>query len=507
MRPGPGFAARGPPGARRRLASRRPPVEHGARRGAGTQMSGSRDRAGARRSRAEGTPAGWGSALAGVLLVGVCVSCRSYSDRTSAALADFQRGELQRALKAYEDPETTGCRFLAGAEAGTVALAAGDWDAAARDLTAASDEVEEIEAKALISPESLGETLVSWTVNETFKTYEGEGYERVLVHAGLALAYLARGELEDARVEVRRGNALLESEEKLYATSYAAGGLGHLVSAVAYELEGDLDDAYIDYRRMVEKDVGTDLAGKALVRLARATDREDDLRLWEERFGAQPPPPEGAASVVVIAGVGLGPFKRETSFTLPLPEGTVRWAVPEYVARPQAVTAIGLSVEDAAVGARTVVVEDVTRVAMKNLSDRIAWLAARSGVRAFLKYKLSEQLSDKYGGAGWLAGLAIAVATERADLRSWQTLPDTWQAARLFVPAGRHRLVLEAEGGERVELGEFELEAGETMFVLARTLGPRLFAYAVGGRHLPEPGSPDAAAPVSGSAATGAAAQ
>ena len=72
--------------------------------------------------------------------------------------------------------------------------------------------------------------------------------------------------------------------------------------------------------------------------------------------------------------------------------------------------------------------------------------------------------------------------TERADLRAWQTLPDTWQAAHVYLPVGIHPLALVADGGERVQLGTFELEPGETMFVFARTIGARVFAYPIGGK-------------------------
>src|SRR5258705_1815305 len=136
---------------------------------------------------------------AAAALAVVAASCASYPDRTHGAVSDFQRGQLSRALDAFEDPKTTNSAFLAGAEAGSVALAAGDWDRAIKNWTAAVSQVEEAERSALISPESLGETIASWTLNEGVTTYQGEGYERVLVHAGLAIAYFAKGDLEGAR--------------------------------------------------------------------------------------------------------------------------------------------------------------------------------------------------------------------------------------------------------------------------------------------------------------------
>jgi hypothetical protein len=282
---------------------------------------------------------------------GACLlsfACATYPDRTHKALGDFQGGQLSRAQDAFEDPHTTGSPFLAGAEAGTVALAAGNWDGAIKNLTAATEFVKEIEREALISPASLGETLLSFTLSESTTTYQGEGYERVLVHAGLATAYLAKGDLEAAHVEVRQSNALLESEEKLYEKEYKAGGLGHYVSAVCYELEGGLDDAWIDYMRMHAKGVGTELADRALARLAKKLHREDDLPEEAAAYlDADGDAAEDAASVVVIAGVGLAPYKSPLIIPIPTESGMLQWSVPTYTERPQPVAGLELSVTGA----------------------------------------------------------------------------------------------------------------------------------------------------------------
>jgi hypothetical protein len=418
----------------------------------------------------------------------VAASCASYPERTHRAVADFQRGQLTRALDAFEDPKTTQSAFLAGAEAGMVALVAGDWDRAIKNWTSAVNEVQETERSALVSPESLGETLVSWTISESATKYQGEGYERVLVHAGLAIAYFAKGDLEGARVEVRQSNALLESEEKLYEKEYKAGGLGHFLSAVSYELDGKPDEAWIDYDRMRHKGVGIELAGRALARIAKKTNREDELGADFETYSDADATPD-AASVVVIAGVGLAPYKSATTLPIPTPSGMLQWSVPSFVARPQPVESLELSVSGGDKCVRTVVVEDVGRVAKENLDDRLAWLIAKGTVRTFLKRELTRELEKETGVIGRIAGDVFQFVTERADLRSWVTLPDSWQASRVFLPAGRNDYHLKAVGGEEVDLGTFELAAGETMFVLARTVDTKLYAYPVGGRRI----APDAA--------------
>ena len=194
---------------------------------------------------------------------------------------------------------------------------------------------------------------------------------------------------------------------------------------------------------------------------------------------------------MLLGGLGLAPYKVESGFSIPLPDGVVQWTVPSYVRRPQPVGSLNLVERRSGTRVGSALVEDLGAVAQENLDDRIAWLAAKSAVRATLKYTLTKELSDEHGAAGWLAGALFTIATEHADLRSWLTLPDAWHGARMFVAPGVHELAVEAPGAETVELGTYELEPGETMIVLVRTIGRRLYVQPLGGRRLdaPEPGA------------------
>jgi hypothetical protein len=408
--------------------------------------------------------------------------CASYPERTSKALRDFQDGHFERAMTLYGDADMLGSAFLSGAEGGTVALTAGNWDEALVRLGSAAAAVRDLEERALAGPERLGEGLLGWVLNDAARSYLGEGFERVYVHCGMAQAYLAKGLVDDVYVEARLANRLLESEERLYETQYEAGGWGHLISAVTYELIGEPDQAYIDYQRMVDKGVGTALAGRALVRLAKMLGREEELPGLEERHGADIERPAGAASVVVLGALGLGPYKVEAVLPVPTPDGLFQMAVPGYAERPAPVTALRLIESASGQSVRTDLIESVTAVAKANLKDRLAWIAAKSVARGLLKRELTKGLEKSYELAGRVAGDLFSALTQRADLRAWLTLPDSYQACRMFVAPGVHGFDLEAQGGESVHLGWYELDPGETMLVFARTLGTRVHAHVVGGK-------------------------
>jgi len=415
-------------------------------------------------------------------------SCQTYHDRTAAALQSFEAGRFAEARDAFADPKVTDSPFLTGAEAGMSALTAGEWSVAQQHFDKAVAAVKKYEDRAVLGADAVGEELTSLLINESVKNYPGEGYERAQLHAALALTYLARGDLDGVYVETRRANKLLEGDETLYEKKYAAGGFAHFMSAVSYELQRRFDDAYIDYKRMVEKGVGVELAGKALVRIAERLHYDDELAALRATHGDVAEIPPDAAQIVLIAGVGLGPFKVEQTVSLPGEHGLIQVSVPVFVARPQPVNALELRVDDGA-PLRTSVIENVGEVARENLADRMAWLALRSALRAGVKYGLTKVGSDmarkKNNEAAGVAVLAVGAiftaVTEHADTRSWLTAPDSWQAARMFVAPGAHQLQLSASGGSARDLGVVTLAPGETVFVIARTLGVSVYAHLIGG--------------------------
>lgn len=426
----------------------------------------------------------YGAALA-VIALTVAPGCKSYNDRVAVSVGAFEQGDFDRAEAAFQDTETTGSSFLSGAEAGMAAFAAGRFDGAlnhfGRALTAAKD----IEERAAIGASNLTQSLLSLTVNESQADYAGEGYERVMLHVMLALSYLGQIKPTDVLVEAKIVDQLLTTEEELYESSYGAGGMGHLLSAVAYELVGKSGEAYIDYKRMHEKGVGGELVQSALLRLGGRLGRGDDLARWQSEFGSsiETPPPTWP-SVVLIAGIGMGPAKREFKLDVPVKGGVFSMAVPKFddggAGRGQS---LQLSFPESGTTVNSSVVENVAAVAKENLDDRIAWITARSVGRGLLKRQLADQMRDnKRGGLLGLAADAFTVVTERADLRAWRTLPQLWVAARAFVPPDEFvDIELREAGGGTVSLGRFRLNEGETMFVLARSLQSGLTAHVVGG--------------------------
>lgn len=412
-------------------------------------------------------------------------SCATYNERVEAPIRAFEQGDFTRAEAMFRDLDPSGSPFLSSAEAGTAAFTAGNFEMALDLLHGAEDAVREVEERAVIGGEGLKEDLLSLVVNEGQQAYVGEGYERVMLHALLGMCYLAQGAPYDVLVEARRVDQLLTAEEQLYESEYRAGGLGHLLSAVAYELVGKPGEAFIDYKRMLDKGVGEDLTTAALRRLGQRLGRLDELDL---PAGGELPPPDWP-SVVLLGGLGMGPAKREIRIDVPIDGGVFAWAVPEFDGGTSPTSGLDIVLPGRSMRVRASEVEDVAAVAERNLQDRLAWLAIRSAVRGLLKREAAEQLR-RNADTEWL-GLAMdvfTIASERADLRTWRTLPQRWVAARVFLPPDEAvTLELSMDSGAAAQLGSFRMQRGETMFVLARALQSGITAHVIGGEKLPAP--------------------
>ncbi len=135
----------------------------------------------------------------------------------------------------------------------------------------------------------------------------------------------------------------------------------------------------------------------------------------------------------------------------------------------------------------TELVHNVTALADKALSERMAVITTKALARAATKFALAEattrgaqQAAGKDAGpwVGLLVGLltkGLAVASEEADKRSWQTLPDEIHLARVWVPPGRYQVQSQSAGGSHDPLKPeamqtLSLGPGETALLIQRVM-------------------------------------
>jgi hypothetical protein len=207
---------------------------------------------------------------------------------------------------------------------------------------------------------------------------------------------------------------------------------------------------------------------------------------------------QGRGELIFISYTGRSPVKQDYFITAPVPDGQggvylLRVALPKFVPLPDKVETVEVHLIPAddkagssgAVSQRAFLAEDITAIARKNLEDRIGRITAKAIARATAKYMASlavrkgaegKQGQNSLGGILAVVGSNIySVFSEQADKRSWRTLPDRIQMARLVAPPGSYTVAVDYfdHAGALIERKTFPpmtLKAGEKRFLGYRIL-------------------------------------
>jgi len=419
-------------------------------------------------------------------LSGILTGCATYSESFGVIERDLSARQYDAALKSIEKQSgSKKDRVLYLLNKGMVLRMKRDFTGSNQALEAAKAEMERLYTA------SVSENTLSFVVNDATVSYAGDDYEQVLVHLYMALNYLELGQPNEARVEALQVDLKLrEIGEKIPGNKFTEDALSRYLTALIYEELGEWSDAMIDYRKAYEAykkyqvNYGVlvpDMLKHDLLRLAQRQGLKDELALYKKEFGITPVQEENRASeqdgeLVFVLNNGLAPIKREKAVgafapppsvvvnaatphrtASPAPPVLVNIALPYYESRPNQVLSARVSVSGKQ--SSTQLMENIDAIARASLDSRMAAITARSIARAVAKGAIQESM-DRAGSrnndpAAELLGSFIvrvaAVATERADTRSWLTLPANVQLARLSLPPGSYTVTVDLLGaGEQV---------------------------------------------------------
>ena len=170
----------------------------------------------------------------------------------------------------------------------------------------------------------------------------------------------------------------------------------------------------------------------------------------------------------------MAPRKGQIKISIPIPDvGWIGLAFPKYESVPNPIEYAALHGDQGRLYGRTFVLTDLEALSIRSLEDRMNMLTLKQVLRAAVKGAVVKTARDQGGWAGELAANLYNVITEQADLRSWQTLPQNIQVARIPLRAGHHEMILALYGrtGAKAQERAFSLDvrAGEKIFVNARS--------------------------------------
>ena len=484
-------------------------------------------------------PARWGivistqvlfAALAFVLLTGCGPSINRYLLIDTSLRANDPKGAdaiVQRTEKEYGEKSLV----LYGMDRGMLLQLAGDYQQSNAVLEQAEEELDRLYTRK-IRTEAL-----AFMTNDTALAYEGDPYEQVLVNVLKALNYAALGQWQDALVEARRIDHRLNvlSDRTQEKGAYREDGFARYLSGILYESTGDVNNAFIAYRKAYETFDATrawsytavpSQLREDLLRTAEALHFTQELaeyrRLFPDTKWETSQSLQQLAQVVVISYNGRAPRKEDQFLDLPISLNAlqlvllnrglsqanrqsnrgvdtvlyglnghvVRVALPRLAPQKTQVPVDRVSLipdNGTKVTVNTELVHNVTALAEKALSERMAGITVKALARAATKFALAEgttraaqQAAGKDAGpwVGLLVGLlakGLAVASEEADKRSWQTLPDEIHLARAWVPPGRYQVQSQPGGGSHGPLPPEAMQTlsigpGETAVLLQRVM-------------------------------------
>ncbi|HEX5135747.1 MAG TPA: hypothetical protein VFY93_02165 [Planctomycetota bacterium] len=434
-----------------------------------------------------------------LLLLGLAVvGCRSYSEKLAEFRGCYLQGDFAGADAAVDrliaketgvDAQEVarsnaldvrpgkGNTYLLLLDKAMTQLALGRPEVAVELMREARDQLDEHESK------TAKEFFASALSDDMARSYSGADYEVILVRVMLCLAdlivhssqtegdayayALQVGEKQQQIIDSPLGDDLGYKPRE----EYRRVGIGAYLQGVILEATGARDGAARAYDRCVAYEPGF------------ATAKEAAQRAKDGHYAA---PGEGVLHVFYLAGPG--PFyatgrSPPTDLALRIAQIAAALITDSYVPLMQtdvpvpvlAVQVQGVPpLEVTAFGrkAATETLLDVNQVAGQQLDKMMPLILARAVIRRAVKATITTAGSEAVksrnkNSTGDAAefGFALAnllwTASERADTRSWSSLPANIQVARLPLPAGVHAVRF---GGEAA--ADVRIAAGRDTYVV-----------------------------------------
>ncbi len=444
--------------------------------------------------------------LYALLLFVITGGCATYYKANLPFNQDFERGDLNKALKTLQEKPSEGAgkkQFLYFVNNGLVLAMLGQYNESNYYFERAYNFGEDYRINYL-------NEAATYFSNPNFSVYRGEDHEHLLLLYFKALNYLKMNKTDEALVECRRLSIRLQQLSDRYtsADKYRKDPFVNTLMGIIYEADLDYNNAFIAYRNAVNDYEGEfrqlfqieapEQLKKDLLRTAKLSGMEEEYERYRNQFGM----PEAdttqhaGGEVIFFWHNGLSPVKTEWSVTFAIAHrnGMVyftneslglsyafsdsdykqsdikavsnldvyRLTLPKYAERPKYFADATLLVGEERHPVQ--LLEDVNKVAFKCLDERMNLELSKALMRLAVKKASEYSARSKDRWAGVLVEM-INVITEAADTRNWQTLPHSIYYARVPVPAGQSTVKFQTTdylGRTQEHTFTYDLKPGQT---------------------------------------------
>ncbi|WP_066627423.1 COG3014 family protein [Labilibacter marinus] len=449
---------------------------------------------------------------AAILIVSIIVAiffagCATYYEKNHQLQSFITGGDFNSADKLLSNDkkgETGNNRVLYYMNKGMVNFMMGDYENSNSFFNKADLYYEDYK-------KSVGSEALALISNPMVKAYKPEDFEAVMVHYYKSLNYLMLKSYEEALVECRRVNILLQQLNDKYKKNknkYANDAFAHNLMGMIYDASGDKNNAFIAYRNAYEtyesqyKDLfslgAPPQLKKDILRVSHEIGFTEEYNFYKDSFKIDYDPQlEESGSLVFLWMNGFGPVKDEWSinftntgyndgwitlanedygFNFPIYIGSrsrdqqsafknmsfLRVAFPKYVERKPVFTTASLQAGDQFYPLE--LSQNINAIAFQSLKDRMARELAQGIARLATKKALEELANQQDETLGTILSIVNAV-TEKADTRNWQSLPYAIHYTRIPLTEGNHQVNLKVSGNaQNSESFSFDIKENETTF-------------------------------------------
>ena len=346
----------------------------------------------------------------------------------------------------------------------------GDFQGAISTLSAAKKEMEDLAAT------SVTENIGAGTINETLRSYSGYPTDKVMVHNILALSYLFANHVYDARVEMLQSELAMKAlAEKDQVTGQLASA--NLLGAIIYELLDEQSNAFISYKDaadIIEKrGMALPLGLKqALLRVSFKLGAQTQYLAYQQQFSTLPAPQKGnQKQLFVLYFDGVVSHKIENSIVVPSlgANQLIRISMPTYPRLHKHFSSANIITNQSQ--QRSEVVDDVDTLVRDDLEKEYASILLLTTTRAVTKYQLVKKVQDQSPLLGLIMNIAT-IASEDADLRSWNMLPANIQFA--YLEPQNNEVMIDSNN---TSLQKIDITGGTKHVVLMSSLSNNIFHY------------------------------
>jgi hypothetical protein len=422
----------------------------------------------------------WGL-LAALLLHSGCASFHQQMQGFEPLLTSGQPGKALQILQKQRTPARN--EVLTLLNRGMILRMQGEYKASNQAFERAKLLSKELSAV------SLTEQAGALTINDTLRSYAGDPYEQVLLHLFMAFNYLDLNDPGNARVETLQ----LDTRLRELAGSKSSNDIGEpfarYFAGLLYESQGEWDNALISYRMAYQgyRDLTTaqatpmpDALKKNLLRMTRQHGTKKEYEAFRKTFAINTIETTNnqlaQGKLIVIVNNGLAPVKGEMFIdAFSLETGMMhRIATPFYTKRSSLLSGIRVRTDNKT--SRGALVHNTETIAINTLERQMPIITTRALARAVIKHNAAEKAGEQNGWLGLLANVT-GLITERADTRSWATLPSNIHLAELALSPGQHQVQLEFIGanGHVVETRHFpavNIARDKSTFLIEHRVAP-----------------------------------